>query len=328
LELIERALSLQSLPDEAQEIILYSWRKGTKKQYKVYLNKWNLYCIARGLDPLLLPTDIVLGFLTSLYKTGVGYSALCTARSALSALASIQGRPGVGDNPLIKRFLKGVFQVRPTCPKYSSTWDVTVVLDYIRVNWTRHDVSLKHLTFKLVMLIALVTGQRGQTIHLLELNTMVVKQDAVEFQVQDKVKTSAPGRQQPIVILPMYKADVNLCVVATLHDYIVRTALLRSEDSCRLFISFAKPYKPVSRDTISRWTLTAMALAGVDTTIFKAHSTRSAATSAASRKNVPIDTILSTAGWQNASTFAKFYKKQIKYSNVFANSVLQGTDSN
>ena len=43
--------------------------------------------------------------------------------------------------------------------------------------------------------------------------------------------------------------------------------------------------------------------AGLDVNQLKAHSTRAASTSAASRVDVPIEHILSTAGWKNEHTF-------------------------
>ena len=49
--------------------------------------------------------------------------------------------------------------------------------------------------------------------------------------------------------------------------------------------------------------------AGVDVSEFKAHSFRAASTSAAANKGVPINFILQTADWTNASTFAKFYDR-------------------
>jgi hypothetical protein len=51
--------------------------------------------------------------------------------------------------------------------------------------------------------------------------------------------------------------------------------------------------------------------AKLDISIFKAHSTRAAATSAANLNQVPIDIIMASAGWSSENTFAKFYKKPI-----------------
>ena len=49
----------------------------------------------------------------------------------------------------------------------------------------------------------------------------------------------------------------------------------------------------------------------MDTDKFKAHSVRAASTSAAKAANVPILTIMKSAGWKLESTFRKFYNKPI-----------------
>ena len=38
----------------------------------------------------------------------------------------------VDQHLLLSRFLKGVFNSRPPAPKYSVTWDIDVVLSYIK----------------------------------------------------------------------------------------------------------------------------------------------------------------------------------------------------
>ena len=58
------------------------------------------------------PVEEMLHFLTELFEANCGFSALNTARSALST------------------FIKGVFQSRPTFSKYTEIWDVNVVLSY------------------------------------------------------------------------------------------------------------------------------------------------------------------------------------------------------
>jgi len=49
----------------------------------------------------------------------------------------------------------------------------------------------------------------------------------------------------------------------------------------------------------------------IDTSVFKGRSTRAASTSAAAVCKVALSTILDNAGWSNATTFGKFYKKPI-----------------
>ena len=59
-----------------------------------------------------------------------------------------------------------------------------------------------------------------------------------------------------------------------------------------MLVSYQKPYKEVSHDTISRWIRIVMQLSGLDLTVFKAHSTRAPSTSAAKRAQVPIQDII------------------------------------
>ena len=52
--------------------------------------------------------------------------------------------------------------------------------------------------------------------------------------------------------------------------------------------------------------------AGIDTSIFKAHSTRSAAASAAANAGITTADILRAADWSNETTFTKFYYKPVR----------------
>ena len=69
-----------------------------------------------------------LTFLKSLQDEGLSYSALNTARSALSTLICLPGCSTFGTHPLVTRFMKGVHETRKPQPKYSHIWDVSTVL--------------------------------------------------------------------------------------------------------------------------------------------------------------------------------------------------------
>ena len=71
----------------------------------------------------------VLDFLASLYTSGLGYSAMNTAQSALSTLIVMDNKP-VGQNPWVIRLMKGVFNKRPSIPKTNVTWNPEILLNY------------------------------------------------------------------------------------------------------------------------------------------------------------------------------------------------------
>ena len=71
-------------------------------------------------------------FLTKYFITGVGYSAVNSARSAFSFLIKPLHGITFGKNPLVSRFLRGVFNIRPALPRYVTTWNVSKVFQYLK----------------------------------------------------------------------------------------------------------------------------------------------------------------------------------------------------
>ena len=104
-----------------------------------------------------------------------------------------------------------------------------------------------------------------------------------------------------------------VCPVYTFKSYIKQTAKLRK--SQKLFVSF-KTFRAVTTSTIARWLKFVLSEAGIDISQFKAHSFRSASTSAASNAGVSLSDILKTANWSSASTFQRFYHKDIETHNT------------
>lgn len=321
LSVVRQELQAKGFSTQAQELMLASWRPGTKKQYDVYIKKWINYSSRRGINPTEPAVKDIIEFLTGLFHSGVGYSGINTARSALATFVMLPGAVALGKHPDISRLVKGVFQLKPSVPRYQGTWDVSIVLDYLETLYPHDSISLKELTLKLVMLTALVTGQRGQSLHLMDLTDMVEGQEGYTFEITAKVKQSRPGKDQPVLILNWFTQNLKLCVASVLREYIKRTKDLRH--SARLFIAHIEPHNAVSRDTISRWTRTVMQAAGIDVKKFAPHSTRAASVSKAHKARLPMDTILRTAGWSRDSTFNKFYNKPVEYQGQsFAQAIL------
>ena len=161
------------------------------------------------------------------------------------------------------------------------------------------------------MLLSLLSGQRGQTILSFNIDHMIINKTEISFQINSLLKCSKPGRHSEPVIFRAYQEDPSLCVRVYVQAYLLRTKELR-KDETQLFISYQKPYKAISRDTLARWIRTTMQLAGIDTAIFKPHSTRAASVSTAA-KFLPTKSILKAVGWSQESTFYKYYKSQSSY---------------
>ncbi|XP_023929991.1 uncharacterized protein LOC106181837 [Lingula anatina] len=106
-----------------------------------------------------------------------------------------------------------------------------------------------------------------------------MQEAGISGKAQDIVKQSRPSKNQPVIPVNFFADDSQICVLSALAEYLDRTRLLRHSGCSQLFISYTRPYAPVSKATISRWIKAVMFKAGMDVNIFKSHSTRAASTS-------------------------------------------------
>ena len=70
-----------------------------------------------------------------------------------------------------------------------------------------------------------------------------------------------------------FPSNVNLCPVTILKAYECRTECICSGVS-KLFLANIKPHRAVSSSTIAQWPKRLLEVAGVNTSIFTAHSVR------------------------------------------------------
>lgn len=256
-----------------------------------------------------IPT--VISFFTALFTQGAQYGTLNSYRSALSLIASSK----FSDNEDIKRFFKGVFRSRPPLPKYNETWDTSIVLNFLAKWYPNVSLTLEQITKKLITLLALVTAHRVQTLANIKVCNIEICSTKIKIKIPDLIKTSRIGSTQPLLNLPFFNERPEICPARTISTYLEKTAILRNQAEL-LFISFKKPHKQVGTQTLSRWVKNVLALSGIDTSSFTAHSTRHAASSAALRLGVSLDKIRKTAGWSSTSqTFAKFYNRPVNELN-------------
>ena len=175
------------------------------------------------------------------------------------------------------------------------------------------------------MLCALVRGQRCQTLHFMNLGQVRRNPKTSHiFCIDQIVKQSTPSREQPILLRPKVVADSMLCVATVLDQHIDRTSSLQGEEQ-QLFGSYVQPHQGVSKDTISRWIKTVMQQAGLDTTVFKPHSTRAASTSKAHSCNVSLPAVMKATSWTSDCVFNIFYNKPVQPQNladIFSHAIL------
>ena len=76
--------------------------------------------------------DVAEYLVITLKSSSNGYSALGTRRSAISAFLPPVNGLHIGQHPIIKRVMKGIFKLRPAIPRYIEPYDVNQVLNYLK----------------------------------------------------------------------------------------------------------------------------------------------------------------------------------------------------
>jgi len=100
----------------------------------------------------------------------------------------------VGKHPLVARLLKGGFHARPPLPRYTGTWNVQVVLDCMLQWGDTTSLSLKLLTYKLVMLMSLASPSRSADLASLCIDHSHYKPEGVVFVPSVLAKQSRQGK--------------------------------------------------------------------------------------------------------------------------------------
>lgn len=293
------------MSENAVDTMLNAIRSSTQKQYSVYINKFLHYCQNTNITLASITEITIINFLQTLYDNGCGYSVINTANSAICYVLSVLGFP-LTSTIMLTKFKKGIFNLRPSLPRYTATWNPQIVLDYFSSN---NDSSMQFVAYKAVVLLALASCCRVSTIHSIKYCDMLFDDDKVFIQLNELQKQSRPGYHQSGMELQRF-ANKDHCVVEALEQYLTLTKSIREQLSTitNLFITTSKPYKNASKDTLARWIKTTLHKAGVPTE-YTAHSTRSAATSDLLKKGVDVATILGKGGWSSCNTFYKFYKR-------------------
>ena len=201
--------------DTALDIMSASLSTATTKQYESALKCWWTFCAKKQIDPLKGEIPDILSFLTEKFESGATYGTLNSARSAISLIIEND----ITDNADIKRFFKGIFRLKPTKPNSDNIWNTDKVLENLG---KLH--PLENLSF---VSVALATAQRTQTLASIKIENIHTANSGYEIRISDLIKTSKPGKCQPLLKLPFFRDTPELCVASALKQYLEITKSIR-----------------------------------------------------------------------------------------------------
>lgn len=315
MEIIRSRFRSEGFQDQAIDLILASNRPATHTGYETAWNQWTDWCNRNGHHPMQGSLINVITFLSDSFQNGKAYSTINVYRSMLSGTLPQVNGYDLGKHPTVLKLMKGIFNSNPPKPKYSGTWDVDLVIKFFKSAPPNKELSLIQLSRKTAMLLALVTMFRVSELAAIDSASLVFSDSGLQFSLSRLRKSQRAG---PLLSRTISRLqDAKLCPVSTTEDYWKTTIALRKPgESGNLFLGSVKPHSQVKGSTIGHWIKKTLDLAGVDTSIYSAHSTRGASASKAAKKGVPTDSILKTASWASESTFVRYYRREIPEHDV------------
>ena len=166
---MHQAFKEQGVPQISWQVMTESITPATKLQYNAAFKKWWNYC--RENDTLIFHAseNHVLAFLQHEYdKNGFRYGTFNCLRFVLSLIL-----PGdIGKNLKVRRYIRGISNLRPQRPKYSDTWDIDILISYLEKISTEHS-SIELLGKKLISLLSLASALRFKSLASIKVKNVI-----------------------------------------------------------------------------------------------------------------------------------------------------------
>lgn len=254
----------------------------------------------RQADPRRATVTDAANFLADMHLRGHATTSLNIYRSAIASVI-----PAVSTDPDVRNVLDGAARLRPPAPRYTDTWDPTLVLDYLATWGGIEELSATRLAHRTAMLLALALQARcSDLVRLARASVRIEEHGATLVIVGPKERSRG---QKTCWIERLDQRWETRCPVRHLEAYLAHTASARDPACDTVFVATRAPYASLSPDTMSNWLEAIMRSAGVPER-FKAHSIRGAATSKA-RAHGFSEEAVSFGRWASLATMRTHYDR-------------------
>ena len=330
--------------ERTAELVASGRRQSTLTTYSKRLAPYYEWCNERDLDPTRATVSNISQFLTEKFDSGLQSATVRNYKSAIMSIhKGYEDGSSANDGGEIRLLLNGMFNERPPTRKIVPVWELNTVLEYLKGPpfEPMAKASLKNITLKTVMLIALASAHRCSEIHSLSFASMTISRAGatLSFVPGFRAKNETSSHLFPTLFLPSLSTESSVyedklwCPVRCLRYYTDRTSSMRGNNIIdQLFITHAEPHKPAAKSTIARWLVQIVvdSKAIVVDERVRAHSTRAIATSWAYHRGLSVKEICEAVSWRSATTFSSAYYRAIRGNSLrgqFARTVLSRTSS-
>ena len=135
-------------------------------------------------------------------------------------------------------------------------------------------------------------ARRKQTLFTITVDNIIIEENKIVFLPHKTLKHSNIHRPLEPLIYQGYPLNEKLCIVNAIQCYLGMRENLVDANTKEFIITYGKPHKPASSDTISRWIKGGLGMAGINTNVYKPHSCWYASTRKARDNGVSVTDIL------------------------------------
>ena len=332
---LEAIYTFKGFSSDLAELIAKPQRPSTVSLYQSRWESFLKWCKSVSKHPAKCSLSMFMEYLTHLFRSGLGPSAIKGHRSAVGPIfRSLEWFDPSKDchlTLLMRRFCLDKPRTSHGIPRWDLGLVLTSFLKHPYVDSTSGadlSIDLKWLTVKTVFLVALATGRRVSCIRSLEYS-FTVSRGSDPYQQVIKLTTLPEFRAKnqrhsdlaPEIVLPGMSHMVEreperlLCPVRALRIYAKKTA--KAHENClRLFMNWVPGKAEITTGHISRWVMLAVRTAYegsgvIPPTGIAAHELRALSASWAYRNHVALDDIKAALYWRSDGIFQDHYLRDM-----------------
>ena len=121
---------------------------------------------------------------------------------------------------MIKKFIKGIFSLRPPQLRSAEIWDISIVFWFIDECGHNEHLSLKQLTIKTATILLLLSGERINTLPSFDIKNMIIDKHKSVFIPSKSLKHSRPCYVNKPVKIYVDKENPNICPIQIIKHYL------------------------------------------------------------------------------------------------------------
>ena len=220
------------LDEEDHGFLSHHISSGTSSKYGYAVKKFSAFCSKFGVSTSACPPSIVVKYIRHMHDSGASYQTINLHKSAISKHhGGCEGKT-MGMHPLVRQAMKAAFRLNPPLPKYQHTFDIEILLKYVKKLPPNECLPFKMLSYKTLLLTIYSTLSRVSSIARLGPH-ITENRDHVVLHLLHLEKQSRPGHVRGYIPIEKFSEDPSLCPVAAIIEYHAKVIRL-DEFACLL----------------------------------------------------------------------------------------------